>query len=53
MRSSPDIIRMIKSRRVRWAGHITSMDKMRIAYKILVAKPEGKSPFGRPRHTGG
>jgi hypothetical protein len=44
--SSPYIIRMIKSRRMRWSGHITRMGKTNV-YKILVGKPEGKRPLGR------
>jgi hypothetical protein len=44
------IIRMIKSRRMRWAGHVTLMGAKRNAYRILVGKPEGKRPLGRPRH---
>jgi hypothetical protein len=40
--SSPDIISMIKSRRMRWAGHVARMGKMRNAFKILVGKPEWK-----------
>jgi hypothetical protein len=40
---------MIKSRRMRWAGHIARMGETRNAYKILVGKPEGKRPLGRPR----
>jgi hypothetical protein len=47
--SSPSIIRMIKSRRMRWAGHIARMVEKRNAYRILVGKPEGKRPLGRPR----
>ncbi|KAJ4447220.1 hypothetical protein ANN_09222 [Periplaneta americana] len=47
--SSPDIIRNIKSRRLRWAGHVTRMDESRNAYRVLVGRPEGKSPLGRPR----
>jgi hypothetical protein len=38
----------IKSRRIRWAGHIACMREKRIAYRILVGKPEGKRPLGRP-----
>jgi hypothetical protein len=45
--SSPSIIRMIKSRRMRWAGNAARMG--RSAYRILVGKPEGKRPLGRPR----
>jgi hypothetical protein len=47
--SSPNIIRMIKSRRMRWAGHVAQMAAKRNAYRILVGKPEGKRPLGRPR----
>jgi hypothetical protein len=47
--ASPDIIRMIKSRRLRWAGHVERIGQMRIAYSILVGNPEGKKPLGRPR----
>jgi hypothetical protein len=47
--SSPCIIRMIKSRRMRWAEHVTRMGKKRNAYRILVGKLEGKRPLGRPR----
>jgi hypothetical protein len=41
---------MIKSRRMRWAGHVERMGEKRIAYRILVGKPEGKRPLGRPKH---
>jgi hypothetical protein len=47
--SSPDIIRQIKSRRMRWAGHVTRMGEGRNLYRVLVGKPEGKRPHGRPR----
>jgi hypothetical protein len=47
--SSPDIIRVIKSRRMTWAGHLERMMEMRNVYKILVPKPEGKRTLGRPR----
>jgi hypothetical protein len=47
--SSPSIIRTIKSRRMRWAGHVTRMGKKRNVYRLLVGKPEGKRPLGRPR----
>jgi hypothetical protein len=47
--SSPSIIRMIKSRRMIWAGHVARMEKMN-AYRILVGKSEGKRPLGEPRH---
>jgi hypothetical protein len=46
--SSPSIIRMIKSRRMRWAGYLARMDEKRNAYRILVGNPEGKRPLGRP-----
>jgi hypothetical protein len=47
--SSPHIIRMIKSRRMRWAGQVTRMGEARNAYRILVGKPEGKRPLRSPR----
>jgi hypothetical protein len=47
--SSPDIIRQIKSRRMRWEGHVARMGEERKVYKVLVGKPEGKIPLGRPR----
>ncbi|KAJ4431914.1 hypothetical protein ANN_20520 [Periplaneta americana] len=47
--TSPDIIRNIKSRRLRWAGHVASMGESRNAYRVLVGRPEGKRPLGRPR----
>jgi hypothetical protein len=47
--SSPSIIRLIKARRMRWAGHIARMGENRNAYRLLVGKPEGKRPLGRPR----
>jgi hypothetical protein len=47
--SSPDIIRQIKSRQMRWAGHVACMGDERKVYKILVGKPKGKRPLGRPR----
>jgi hypothetical protein len=46
--SSPNINRVIKSRRMRWAGHVARMGETRIAYRILVEKPEGKRPPERP-----
>ena len=48
--SSPIIVRVIKSRRMRWAGHVARMGEGRRAYRVLVGKPEGKRPLGRPRH---
>ena len=47
--SSPYIVLVIKSRRVRWAGHVARMGEERGAYRVLVGKPEGKRPVGRPR----
>jgi hypothetical protein len=47
--SSPIIIRIIKSRRMRWVGHVARMGEKRNTYRILVGKPEGKRPLGRPR----
>ena len=49
MYSSPKIIRCLKSRRLRWAGHVARMEQSRNAYGILLRKPEGKRPLGRPR----
>jgi len=46
---SPNIVRVIKSRRMRWAGHVASMGKEREVYRVLVGKPEGKRPLGTPR----
>jgi hypothetical protein len=47
--SSPSIIRMIRSRRMRWTGHVERMGDKRNEYTILVGNPEGKRPPGRPR----
>jgi hypothetical protein len=47
--SSPNIIRLIKSRRMRWAGHVARMGEERNVYKVLMGKLEGKRPLGRPR----
>jgi hypothetical protein len=46
---SPSIIRMIKSRRMRWEGHVARIGEKRDAYRILMRKPEGKRPIGGPR----
>jgi hypothetical protein len=46
---SPNIIKVIKLKKVRWVRHVSSMREMRNAYKILVRKLEGKRPHGRPR----
>jgi hypothetical protein len=47
---SPSIIRIIKSRRMRWAGGVARMREKRNEYRLLVGKPEGKRLLGRPRH---
>jgi hypothetical protein len=47
--SSSDIIRQIKSRRMRWAGHVACVGEGRNMYRVLVGKPEGKRPLERPR----
>jgi hypothetical protein len=44
------IVRMIKSRRMKWVGHAARIRKMRKVYKICIGKPEGNRPLGRPRH---
>jgi hypothetical protein len=46
---APTIIRQIKSKRMRWAGHVVRMGQDRKGYKVLVGKPEGKRPLERPR----
>ena len=50
MYRSSNIVREIKPRRLRWAGHITRMEEGRSVFKILKGKPTGKRPLGRPRH---
>jgi hypothetical protein len=47
--SSPNIVRVIKSRRMRWAGHVARMEEGRGVYRVLVGRPECKIPLGRPR----
>ena len=47
--SSPNIVRVIKSRKMRWAGHVVRMGEERGVYRVLVGKPEGRRPLGRPR----
>ena len=47
---SPNIVRVIKFRRLRWAGHTARILESRSAFKILTGKPTGKIPLGRPRH---
>ena len=49
MYSSPNIIRDLKSRRLRWAGHVARVEQSRNAYRVLVGKPESKRPLGRQR----
>ena len=46
---SLNIVRVIKSRRMRWAGHVARVGEERGMYRVLVEKPEGKKPLGRPR----
>jgi hypothetical protein len=50
LHSLPSIVRMIKSKRMRWVGHVTRMGGKRNACRLLVGKPEGKRLLGRPRH---
>ena len=50
MYRSPNIVRVINSRRLTWAGHVARMEKGRSAFKILTGNPIGKRPLGRPRH---
>ena len=47
--SSLNIVRVKKSRRMRWAGHVARMGEERVVYRMLVGKPEGRRPLGRPR----
>jgi hypothetical protein len=47
--SSPNIVRVIKSRRMRWAGHAARMGEGRVVYRVLAGRPEGKRPLGRRR----
>ena len=48
---SPNIVRVIKSRRLRWTCHVVRMEEGRSTFKILIGKPTGKRPLGRPRST--
>jgi len=48
--SSPNIVRVIKWRRMRWVGCVARMGERRVVYRVLVGKSEGKRPLGRPRH---
>jgi len=47
---SPNIVRVTKLRRIRWAGHVARMGKGKGVYRVLVGKSKGKRPLGRPRH---
>ena len=49
MYASPNIVRVIKWRRMRWAGHVVRMGEERVVYRVLVGKPEGRRPLERPR----
>jgi hypothetical protein len=49
---TPSIIRIIKSKRMRWAGHVARMAEKRNVYRLLVGNPEGKRPLGKPRRSG-
>ena len=50
MHSSPNIVWLVKSRKMRWVGHVTCMGESKGVYRGLVAKPEGKRPLGKPKH---
>jgi hypothetical protein len=49
LHSLPNIVRVVKLRRMRWAGHVARMGVDRLVHRVLVGKPEGKRPLGRPR----
>jgi hypothetical protein len=49
LHSSPNIVRVKKSKRIKWAGHVARMGEKRGVCRVLVGKPEGKRPLGRPR----
>jgi hypothetical protein len=51
MYCSLSIVSVIKARRMRWVGHVARMGEVRGAYNILVGRPEGRRPLGRPRHS--
>ena len=53
LNDSRNIVRVIKSRRMRWAGHVARMGEERGVYRVLVGKPEGRRPLGRLRHRWG
>jgi hypothetical protein len=46
---SPGIVRVVKAKRMRWMGHVAHMGEVRGAFNILVGRPEGRRPLGRPR----
>ena len=48
--SLPNIVRVVKSRRMRWAGHVVRMGEGKGVHRVMVGKPEGKKPVGIPRH---
>jgi hypothetical protein len=48
--SSLNIVRVIKSRKIKWAGHVACMGEQRAVYRVLVGRPEGKRPLRRARH---
>jgi len=50
MYSSPNIVRVIKSRRMSWAGHVARMGERRGVYRVLIGRPEVRRPLGTPRH---
>jgi hypothetical protein len=50
--SLPNVVRVVKSRRMRWAGHVARVGEGRGVHRVLVGKPEGKRPLGRPRLDG-
>jgi hypothetical protein len=52
LHSSPNIIRVLKSRKIRWSGQASHIGEMRNVYKILIEKCDGKRPLGRPDHRG-
>jgi len=47
--SFPNIVRVVKSRRMRWAGRVARIGEERVVHRVLMGKPEGKGPLGRPR----
>jgi hypothetical protein len=52
LKSLPNILRVVKSRRMRWVGHVACMGEGRALHRVLVGKPEGKRPLERPRRDG-